>query len=113
MKILQVIWEFYVIGCITFTTLFLVGLIRHLRVKLKENDKSELVEQLQNHIKVVYVEQVCGMYHLYDKINNSFIAQGYTEDEMWYNAHLTFPKKDFIIEGENGKAVLVNLKDKK
>ena len=58
MKILQVIWEFYVIGCITFTTLFLVGLIRHLRVKLKENDKSELVEQLQNHIKVVYLSLI-------------------------------------------------------
>ena len=112
MKVLQTIWDFYVIGCVIFTTFFLVGLIRAIRAKFKDNDTSDLVEQLQNHIKVVYVEQVCGMYHLYDKINNSFIAQGYTEDEMWRNAHLTFPKKDFIIEGENGKAVLVNVKDK-
>jgi hypothetical protein len=113
MEILKAIWTVYTTACIIFTTMFLIGLFRSLRKALGSKETEELVEKLQQHIKVVYVEQVCGMYHLYDKINNSFIAQGYTEDEMWTNAHLTFPKQEFIIEGENGNAVLVSVKDNK
>ena len=112
MEILKAVLLVYVIISVVFTTFFLFGLLRHLRTRLAKKTTQELAEKLQNHIKVVYVEQVCGMYHLYDKINNSFIAQGYTEDEMWANAHLTFPKQEFIIEGENGKAILVSVKDK-
>ena len=42
---------------------------------------------------------------------NQFIAQGSTEDEMWAKAKLIFPKKEFIIEGKDGKAVVVDIKD--
>lgn len=111
MKFLETLFTLYIIFCAVFTTFFLFGLTRHLRRKL--NDNSELVEQLHNHIKIVYQERIGDAYYLYDKVSDSFIAQGATEDEMWYNAHLTFPKQDFIIEGENGKAVFVNVKDQK
>ena len=112
MELLKTIWTVYLYFSAGFTTFFLFGLIKHLREKLKEKRTEELIEKVKDHLKVVYVEQVCGVYHLYDKVSNRFIAQGYTEDEMWANAHLTFPKQEFIIEGENGKAILVSIKDK-
>jgi len=112
MSILQALLQAYIAISVTFTTFFLFGLIRELRKKFKEKDTEELLEKVKNHLKVVYIEQDCGIFHLYDKTTNLFLAQGYTEDEMWANAHLTFPKQEFIIEGENGKAVLVSVKDK-
>lgn len=112
MELLKDIWTGYLYVSAGFTTFFLVGLIRNLRRVFKEKATEELVEKVKDHLKVVYVEQVCGMYHLYEKVSNQFIAQGYTEDEMWEQAHLTFPKQEFIIEGENGKAILVSIKDK-
>lgn len=112
MEILKTLAYIYISICVTFTTFFLFGLVRELRKKLSNKDTEELLAKVKEHIKVVYVEQVCGMFHLYDKTTNKFIAQGYTEDEMWENAHLTFPKQEFIIEGENGKAILVSIKDK-
>lgn len=112
MELLKAIWAVYTFLCVGFTTFFLIGLYRNLRKELNNKVTQEVLDKVKDHLKVVYVEQVCGMYHLYDKISDSFIAQGYTEDEMWANAHLTFPKQEFIIEGENGKAVLVSVKDK-
>lgn len=112
MKLLEAIWTVYLYFSAGFTTFFLIGLYRNLRKAFKEKETEELIEKVKDHLKVVYVEQVCGVYHLYEKVSNQFIAQGYTEDEMWANAHLTFPKQEFIIEGENGKAILVSIKDK-
>jgi hypothetical protein len=107
MKIIQAIWDFYVIGCVTFTTFFLVGLIRNLRKVLST---KETIEEIRDHIKLVYTEHVGNAHYLYDH-TNQFIAQGSTEDEMWAKAKLIFPKKEFIIEGKDGKAVIVDVKD--
>ena len=112
MAILHTLLNIYIVISVAFTTFFLFGLIGHLRDKFKEKNTEELLKKVKDHLKVVYVEQDCGMYHLYEKVSDRFIAQGYTEDEMWANAHLTFPKQEFIIEGENGKAILVSVKDK-
>ena len=113
MAFLHFILQVYICISCAFTTFFLFGLIGHLRDRLKDKKTDEaLIEKVKNHLKVVYMEEDCGIFHLYDKTTNLFIAQGYTEDEMWANAHLTFPKQEFIIEGENGKAVLVSVKDK-
>ena len=113
MEILKTVWEVYTFFCIGFTTLFLFNLIRHLQTVLKEKKTEELIEKVKDHLKVVFIERVGDVHYLYEKTTNSFIAQGPTEDEMWANAHLTFPKQEFIIEGENGKAILVSVKDKK
>jgi len=112
MSILNALLQTYIFISVTFTTFFLIGLIRKLRKKLSDKDTEELIEKVKNQLKLVYIEQDCGMFHLYDKTTNCFMAQGYTEDEMWATAKLNFPKQEFIIEGENGKAVLVSVKDK-
>ncbi len=112
MEILKAIWTVYTVGCVIFTTFFLVGLVRSLRKAFSSKQTDELLEQIKAQIKVVYLERVGDTHYLYEKVTNNFIAQGNSEDEMWANAHLTFPKQEFIIEGENGKAILVSVKDK-
>lgn len=106
MKILQTIWDFYVIGCVAFTSFFLLGLTRHLRKAVKA---KEFVEEIRDQIKLVYSEHVGNAYYLYDH-TDQFIAQGSTEEEMWAKAKSLFPKKEFITRGEKGEAVVV--KDK-
>lgn len=113
MEFLHVILQIYIFISCVFTTVFLLGLIRNLHRVLKNKTTEDLVSELQQHIKVVYTERIGDAHFLYEKVNNNFIAQGLTEDEMWANAHLTFPTQEFIIEGENGKAVLVSVKDTK
>ena len=112
MELLKAIWTVYTLLCVGFTTLFLIGLIRNLRKVFKEKDTEKLLEQVRDHLKVVYKEQEGDVHYLYEKVSNQFIAKGATEDEMWEQAHLTFPSQEFIIEGENGKAILVSIKDK-
>lgn len=113
MSILHALLQTYIFISVAFTTFFLIGLIRNLHKALKKDDTAEVLEKVKNQLKLVYIEQDCGMFHLYDKTTNCFIAQGYTEDEMWATAKLNFPKQEFIIEGENGKAILVSVKDTK
>ena len=112
MSILHALLQTYIFISVTFTTFFLFGLIRELRKKLKNKDTEELIEKVKHHLKVVYKEQIGDAHYLYEQTTHNFIAQGSTEDEMWENAHLTFPKQEFIIEGKNGEAVLVSVKDK-
>jgi hypothetical protein len=95
----------YGIICTIATTIFLVGLLRHLR---KELTKTTTVENLTNAIKLVYVERVDDINYLYDGLTHTFITQAPTEDELWANARLQYPNKEFIIEGKDGKAVIVN-----
>ena len=47
-------------------------------------------------MKLVYVEQVCGMFHMYDITTNSFICQAATEKELWEIAKTKFPGKSVI-----------------
>ena len=113
MELLKDIWTVYTYLCVGFTTFFLFDLVGHLRDNLKEKQTEELLEKVKDHLKVVFIERVGEAHYLYEKTTNRFIAQGPSEDEMWANAHSTFPAQQFIIEGENGKAVLVSIKDKK
>jgi hypothetical protein len=95
----------YGIICTIVTTIFLVELVSNLR---KELTKTTTVENLANAIKLVYVEQVDDINYLYDGLTHTFITQAPTEDELWANARLQYPNKEFIIEGKDGKAVIVN-----
>ena len=47
-------------------------------------------------MKLVYVEQVNGMYHMYDTLNHTFICQAATEKELWDIAESKFPGKSVI-----------------
>jgi hypothetical protein len=105
MSILLNILLVYGVVCTIATTIFLIGLVRHLR---KELVKTKTVENLTNAIKLVYIERVDDVNYLYDGLTHTFITQASTEDEMWANARLQHPNKEFIIKGENGKAVIID-----
>jgi hypothetical protein len=71
-----------------FTTIFLIGLIRNIR---REIDLIEDVSRFKKTVKLVYVEQVDGMYRMHDKFTHHYICQAETEKELWEIADAKFP----------------------
>ena len=88
MEILHTIWTVYIIACVTFTTIFLWNLVRNIR---KEINLIEDVKQFKQTAKLVYVEQVDGMYRMHDKFTHHYICQASTEQELWDIANAKFP----------------------
>ena len=88
MEILNTIWIVYIIACVTFTTIFLWNLVRNIR---KEINLIEDVKQFKQTAKLVYVEQVDGMYRMHDKFTHHYICQAATEKELWDIANAKFP----------------------
>ena len=106
MSILFNIFVVYAVICTVATTLFLFGLIKHLR---RELSGKETVEKLKTSIKLVYVERVDDICYMYDGLTHNFITQAATEEEMWTKAKLQFPNKEFIIRGDSGNATVVSV----
>jgi hypothetical protein len=71
-----------------FTTVFLIGLVRNIR---REIDLIEDVDRFKKTVKLVYVEQVDGMYRMHDKFTHHYICQATTEKELWETADAMFP----------------------
>lgn len=88
MEILYTIWIVYSTLCVIFTTFFLINLIRNIR---KEINLIEDVKQFKQTVKLVYVEQVDGMYRMHDKFTHRYICQATTEKELWETADAMFP----------------------
>ena len=106
MELLKAIWTVYTFLCVGFTTFFLIGLARSLRTALKT---EKTVKDIKQSIKLVYIEKANDICYMYDGLTNSFITQAATEDEMWRNAKLRFPDKEFIIKGDSGNATVVSV----
>jgi hypothetical protein len=88
MEILHTIWTVYSIVCVTFTTIFLWNLMRNIR---KEINLIEDVKQFKQTAKLVYIEQVDGMYRMHDKFTHHYICQASSEKELWETADSMFP----------------------
>jgi hypothetical protein len=88
MQILTNILIAYGVISMIFTTIFLVGLIRNIR---REINLIEDVEKFKKTVKLVYVEQVDGMYRMHDKFTHHYICQAATEKELWETADAMFP----------------------
>jgi len=54
-------------------------------------------------MKLVYVEQVSDMFHMYDIATNSFICQAQTEEELWTIAKTKFPDMKVITLEKDAK----------
>ena len=106
MSILYSIFVVYVTVCTVASTLFLFGLVKHLR---QESGTKKTVEKLKTSIKLVYVERVDDICYMYDGLTHNFITQAASEEEMWTNAKLQFPDKEFIIRGDSGNATVVSV----
>jgi hypothetical protein len=88
MQFLTNILIFYGVISMIFTTIFLIGLIRNIR---KEINLIEDVSRFKKTVKLVYVEQVDGMYRMHDKFTHHYICQAETEQELWAIADAKFP----------------------
>ena len=88
MEIIYTIWIVYSGLCVLFTTVFLINLIRNIR---REINIIEDVQQFKQTVKLVYVEQVDGMYRMHDKFTHTYICQAATEKELWEAADSMFP----------------------
>ena len=88
MEILYTIWIVYSGLCVLFATFFLINLIRNIR---REVSLIEDVQQFKQTAKLVYVEQVDGMFRMHDKFTHHYICQASTEKELWDIANAKFP----------------------
>ena len=102
MNILHTIWSVYSIVSVIFTTVFMWNLIKNIR---KEIDIVKGVNTVKKTIKLVYIEQINDMFHMYDTINHTFICQAQTEEELWEIAKTKFPGKDLITFKDEAKQV--------
>ncbi len=71
-----------------FTTVFLIGLVRNIR---REINLIEDVSRFKKTVKLVYVEQVDGMFRMHDKFTHHYICQASSEKELWETADAMFP----------------------
>jgi hypothetical protein len=62
--------------------------VRNIR---REINLIEDVKQFKQTVKLVYVEQVDGMYRMHDKFTHHYICQAATEKELWETAEAKFP----------------------
>ena len=88
MQFLTNILIVYGVISMIFTTVFLIGLVRNIR---REIDLIEDVDRFKKTVKLVYVEQVDGMYRMHDKFTHHYICQATTEKELWETADAMFP----------------------
>ena len=88
MEILYTIWTVISIISVIFTAVFVWNLVINIR---KELNLIEEVKQFKNTIKLVYIEQVDGMYRMHDKFTHHYICQAATEKELWEIADAKFP----------------------
>ena len=88
MQILLNILIAYGVVCMIFTTFFLIGLVRNIR---REINIIEDVQRFKKTVKLVYVEQVDGMFRMHDKFTHHYICQATTEKELWETADAMFP----------------------
>jgi hypothetical protein len=93
MEILHIIWNVISIFSVIFTVMFVYIFLKNLRNEL---GLIKDVEKFKQTIRLVYVEQVDGMYRMHDKFTHSYICQATTEEELWELAKQQLPNMKII-----------------
>ena len=88
MEILHTIWNVISIISVIFTVMFVYYFIKNVYVELT---LAKDVDKFKQTIKLVYIEQVDGMYRMHDKFTHHYICQASTEKELWDIADFRFP----------------------
>jgi len=88
MEILNTIWTVISIFSVIFTVMFVYYFIKNVRTELNLNKD---VKKFKQTVKLVYIEQVDGMYRMHDKFTHHYICQAPTEKELWDIADIRFP----------------------
>ena len=88
MEILYTIWNVISIISVIFTVMFVYYFIKNVYVELT---LAKDVDKFKKTVKLVYVEQVDGMFRMHDKFTHHYICQAPTEKELWDIADIRFP----------------------
>lgn len=75
-----------------------------------EKNVTEVMQDIKQNCKVVYVETVGNVHLMYDHITGNFVCQANTEDDLWQQAKLRFPGKEFIIKSDSDGVPLFTFK---
>ena len=87
MEILHTIWTVISVISVIFTVMFIYYFIKNVYVELT---LAKDVDKFKQTIKLVYVEQVDGMFRMHDKFTHHYICQAPTEKELWDIADAKF-----------------------
>jgi hypothetical protein len=88
MEILHIIWNVISVFSVVFTAMFVYIFLKNLRNEL---GLIKDVEKFKQTVKLVYIEQVDGMYRMHDKFTHNYICQATTEEELWDLAKKQLP----------------------
>jgi len=93
MEILHIIWNVISIISVIFTVMFVYVFLRNLRNEL---GLIKEVKKFKQTVKLVYIEQVDGMYRMHDKFTHNYICQAATEEELWDIAKEQLPNMKIL-----------------
>ena len=93
MEILYKIWLVISVLSVLFTVMFFYIFLKNLRSEL---NLSKDVERFKQTVKLVYIEQVDGMYRMHDKFTHHYICQAATEEELWDLAKQQLPNMKIL-----------------
>ena len=88
MEILYKIWLVISVLSTIFTVMFVYFFIKNVYVELA---LAKDVDKFKKTVKLVYIEQVDGMFRMHDKFTHHYICQAATEQELWDMADAKFP----------------------
>ena len=88
MEILYKIWLVISVLSTIFTVIFIYFFIKNVYVELT---LVKDVDKFKKTVKLVYIEQVDGMFRMHDKFTHHYICQAPTEKELWDIANAKFP----------------------
>ena len=88
MEILYKIWLVISVLSTIFTVMFIYFFIKNVHAEL---NLVKDVDKFKKTVKLVYIEQVDGMYRMHDKFTHHYICQAATEQELWDIADVKFP----------------------
>ena len=88
MEILNTIWLVISVFSVIFTVMFVYFFLKNVRAELNLNKD---IKKFKQTVKLVYIEQVDGMYRMHDKFTHHYICQAPTEKELWDIADIRFP----------------------
>tara|TARA_R110002073_G_scaffold97384_3_gene224008 strand:+ start:289 stop:660 length:372 start_codon:yes stop_codon:yes gene_type:complete len=95
--ILQLFGTIFAIGCIVFTSWFLILFFRNLNINNTANQQVvKDLKQFNNTIKIVYCEPVRDAFHMYNKITEEFIVKAKNKEEAFKKAGEMYPEYTFV-----------------
>ena len=94
--ILQLFGTIFAIGCVVFTSWFLILFFRNLTSGPGNQQMVENLKEFHNTVKIVYCEPVKDAFHMYNKVTDEFICTAKNKEEAFKKAVKMYPEFKFV-----------------